>query len=158
MIPELIAGAAALGVAASGWIYAYRARGESRDALGKANEAAERSRIIEAARDAAQARAQNAIANEAAVRVELKAAEASRAALAAELNAERHAKADLLVKLAKAGIEVGPTLIDSSLERLHANKDRRGSQSRDPDPDEDRTDRLLPDDPTPHPRGDGGSR
>lgn len=150
MILELVAGAVALGVSASGWIYAYRARGESRDSLAKANEAAERARLEVARADAAEAKASKAEAELAAAAAELRSERANLSATRATLIDERRAKADLIAKLAKAGVPVGPTLIDSSLDRLHADANRRSPQGGDPDGSHaaaDDRDREMSDDP-----------
>jgi hypothetical protein len=64
MIPEIVATVAGVG-AVAGWVFAYRARGESRAALAAANEAADRARLEAARADAAEARA-NALASDAA--------------------------------------------------------------------------------------------
>lgn len=146
MIAELAAGVAGA-AAIAGWIYAYRARGEARSALELANREAERARLAEVARDAADAKASDAIADAAACDVELRAERAALTATRAELIDERRKNATLLEKLAKAGAPVGPVLLDSTVDRLYADKDRRGSQGRDPNGDADDSGRKVSDDP-----------
>lgn len=150
MIVELVAGAVALGVTASGWIAAFKARGESNAAGKRADEASERSRLSAARAEVAEAKASHAIADADAMRAELRAAETAREFAERTLAFERAEKRGLLEKLAAKGVPVGPDLVDATVDRLYANKDRRGPEGGDPNRDEGGRGRSVPDDaPTP---------
>jgi hypothetical protein len=110
----------ALASTAAAWIAAYRARGESRAALEGVNKAKELEHD-------ANRRAELAESDRAAAFAELKSAQAALARAHATLQTERHDKSILLEKLAKAGAPIGPVLVGSAMDRLHANRneDRR---------------------------------
>lgn len=144
----LLGGLAALGAlgAVTGWIAAFRARGESRDALGTANKAAERARIAEARADAAEAKAANADSNAAAAGVELKAAKASEAVALSSLKRERQEKANLLADLAKRGVAVGGSIVDASIDKLFPDDHENSRGPGDPVENKDRGGREMSDD------------
>ena len=146
MILEIIAGALGVGVTASGWIFAYRARGESNDSRKAANESAERARISDAKAEAANARADHAEANLEASRVEMKSAQADAAVARGTLTRERREKAALLADLAKRGVAVGDVVVDDAIDRLypHSHENDRGPE--DPNGDKGRNGGPLPDD------------
>lgn len=107
-------------VAASGWFFAWRSRGET-------NKAGDRARIAEARADAERARALDSDSGRAAAEAQVKAAAAENKNLRAELALERKTKGDLLEKLAKADAPVGDVLLDSTVDRLYANRHREGN-------------------------------
>lgn len=117
MIAELIAGGAALLVTASGWIAAWRARGQENEAQGA-------KRLAEVARDAERDRAASAEADRDAAKGELKAAEVARDMYKNTLDTERKEKVALLEKLAALGAPVAPPVLDDAIARLHANPRR----------------------------------
>jgi hypothetical protein len=134
----LIAGGA---LGASGWIAAYLAVRQNVGAKQAANDAAERARLAEtkaAAADAhvldAEARAATAIAQRTGLEVQLSTAKQSLQSAAAD-------RETLLEQLAQLGAPVGADLLDSSIGRLYADRDRqaaaraRGDQGPGPGPD-----------------------
>jgi hypothetical protein len=144
MIPEIVATVAGVG-AVAGWVFAYRARGESRAALAAANEAADRARLEAARADAAEARANALASDAAAAAVELKATRAEVSVVRSVLTRERREKAALLADLATRGVPVGPVLVDDAIDRLypHENDQGRGPGA---DGDANGTDRSVSDD------------
>lgn len=104
-------------VAAAGWIFAWRARGE-------ANDAADRARIAETRADAAQRATDLAAAGQATAVMQLKEAVATASSLKMNLDKAYADKGDLLEKLAKAGVPVADDMYDSITNRLYANRDR----------------------------------
>lgn len=132
MIEYVLGAVAVAGAVGSvtGWINAFRARGESRDALKKANEEAERSRIAEAARDAARAKILDAESRAETALAELRVATETEGSLRAELARERREKAKLVDDLAKRGAPVGDVLVDSTVDRLYEDEDGDSGKAR----------------------------
>jgi hypothetical protein len=128
VIAEIIAGSSAA-AAIAGWIFAYRARGESRDALQQANAEAARAQLAEAKTLTAIRAAEVAEAQAAAAVAELDNAKAKAAARLAELNLERAEKGRLLAKLAEHRIPVGAVLVDDTLDRLYPDADDYGGEA-----------------------------
>lgn len=126
MILEILAGAAAVGVTVSGWIVAYRERG-------KANEAAERSRIAEVARDAARQHGDDDKNKRAAAESELRVERVNVDRLTHEVARLAREKRDLLERLATSGVPVGDVVVDDALDRLYPDEDRRETD-RGPNP------------------------
>lgn len=132
MLEYVLGGVAVAGAIGSvtGWIAAYRARGESRDSLAKANESAERARLAEVATEAAKGKTFDAEARAATAIAQCKVAEQTLASTQSELARERREKAKLIDDLAKRGVPIGDVLVDSSVDRLYEDEDRRGSEGR----------------------------
>jgi hypothetical protein len=112
-------------VAASGWFFAWRTRGESNDAKDAANHEADRARLAEARADAAEARTQDAIAGKATAQMQLRALEVTAASLKMSYQKSLADKAELYEQLAKLGAPVGDVLLDSTTDRLYKDRDRR---------------------------------
>jgi hypothetical protein len=112
---------------ASGWFFAWRARGDGIDARVDANAMADGRRIAEAKTDAMLHRAEVAEAGTATATMQLKAAQATIGSLQLELQRTRLDKDAIYEKLAKLGAPVGDALYDSATSRLYANRDRRPS-------------------------------
>lgn len=106
--------------AATGWIFAWRARGE-------ANDAADRARIAEVKTESAQRAADLATSAQATAVMQLKEAVATASSLKMNLDKAYADKGDLLEKLAKAGVPVADDMYDSITNRLYANRDRGAS-------------------------------
>lgn len=129
--------------AVTGWIFAFRARGEA----GKAKDAAavaERDRAATELRAAQAERLQELAANSAAAgRVEIEALERGTKLLRATIEAERKAKGDLLARLQAKGIPVGDVAVDAVLDGLFPNSDSRetrpGTDRGSQDPGDDRS-------------------
>lgn len=107
-------------MAATGWFFAWRARGET-------NAAADRARIAETKIETANAAAELAQSGQATAVMQLKAAAATVSALKMNLDKAYADKGDLLEKLAKAGVPVADDMYDSITSRLYANRDRGAS-------------------------------
>ena len=151
MIPELVAAVVGLGVTTSGWVFAYRARGESRDALERVNEEADARRLAESALDAAKARVFDAEARAIVALAEARAARLAEDQLRSELSRERNERMAAYVRLAEMGAPVGAVLVDAAIDELYPNANRDGRPaSGDPgDPGAGGgADPELPDDPT----------
>lgn len=143
MLEYILGGVAVAGAvgAVTGWINAFRARGESREALQKANEAAERARLAEVARDAARGKVFDAEVKADTASAECRVTKQELDSTKAELARERREKAKMIDDLAKRGVPVGDALVDSSIDRLYEDEDRRGSEDRrgtDPGSSDDR--------------------
>lgn len=102
----------------SGWIYAFRARGQ-------ANAAAERARIADGKTDVERDHAFQAAASGAVALSQLKGLELDLAQARQDLIRSRSEKAELLEQVAKLGVPVGADLYDSTIDRLYADRDRR---------------------------------
>ena len=146
MIGELIAGAVALGVTSSGWIYAYRARGESRDALERANQEASARRLAESGRDVALSRALDADARAVTAAAELRAARLQADAFEAALKLERTEKGMLLETLATMGAPVGGAVLDHVIGELYPDEDRGPASPGGDSGPVSGADRSVPDD------------
>ncbi len=111
---------AALGIAgtASGWYAAWRSRGD-------ANQAGERARLAGARADAADARAVDAEMHAVAAEAQRKGAEIDVQNARQAIARERAAAAEILETLAKAGAPVGDVLLDGTIDRLYADRDRQ---------------------------------
>lgn len=122
MILEMIVGVAALGACVSGWVMAFRSRGQ-------ANDAGDRARIAEARADAAVKKAELAQANEAGARSELKASEVALAGARDTIKREQKERDDDLERLAAAGIPVGDILVDGALGDLYPDGGQGGGEA-----------------------------
>ncbi len=144
MLEYILGGVAVVGAigAVTGWVAAFRARGESRDALTKAIESAVRARLAEVATEAAKGKTFDAEARAATATAQCKVAEQTLASTQSELARERREKAKLIDDLAKRGVPVGDVLVDSSVDRLYEDEDRRGSQDRNDQGPRSRDDRA----------------
>lgn len=114
---EWLIGALGIAGTASGWFFAWRARGE-------ANEAAERARLAEARTGAAEQRAFESSMAAAATSAQLKGAEIDVANAKQALARERADQSRILEHLAQAGAPVGDVLVDSTMDRLYADRER----------------------------------
>ena len=152
MIPELVAAALGLGVTASGWVFAYRARGESRDALARANERADEDadarRLAESALDAARARVFDADARAIVALAEARAAKLAEDQLRSELSRERHERMAAYARLAEMGAPVGAVLVDAAIDELYPDANRDGRPAGGDPGASGGADPELPDDPT----------
>lgn len=109
-------------VSASGWVLAWRARGES-------NKASDRGRIAEARADAEHARAFDAEARRAAAESRAKTVAIENETLRAAVSREQAEKRELLERLAQLRVAVGDELFDSTIDRLYKNSHRNGNGS-----------------------------
>jgi len=114
-------------VAASGWFFAWRSRGEASEAKDVANHQAERARMAEARADAAEARMHDAAAGQATAEMLLKALQVEAAGLRMSIQRAAADREDLLEQLAKLGAPVGDVLLESTTDRLYKDRDRRAS-------------------------------
>lgn len=103
---------------ATGWIYAWKARGE-------ANDSAERARIAESKAETEKGLAFLAQADRSTTIAQYKGLEIELTATKMALIRERTDKGVLLEKLAQLGSPVGDALYDSTVDRLYADRDRR---------------------------------
>jgi hypothetical protein len=155
MLEYVLGGVAVVGAlgAVTGWIAAFRARGEAREAQKQANEEAERARKAEAARDTARAQVFDADARAEIAATGLRVAKTELDTARSELARERREKAKLIDDLSKRGVPVGDALVDSSVDRLYEDEDRRSSEARrDPDPGARHDRANVPDDDSAAPR------
>lgn len=111
---ELIVGGA---VAASGWVAAFIARGQTLSARASASQASDRASLADSRRLTAEARVAAAEARQSRVEVDLEGARVALLSAAAD-------REKLLEQLAKLGAPVGADLVDSSIARLYPNRDR----------------------------------
>jgi hypothetical protein len=120
VIAQMIVGVVLLGAAVSGWVMAYRARGQ-------ANTVSDRARLAEAKADAAVRKQELAQSNEAAMLGELKALKVELSGAKQTINRLQKERQNDLEKLAAAGVPVGDVLVDSALGDLypHEGGDRR---------------------------------
>lgn len=128
MLLEILTGIGAVGTA-TGWLFAWRSRGEALSARGMANDAAERARIAEVKTAAMEQQALDAESRAAVAVLQYKATMADLGIVQENLLRERTLRGALLEKLAILGAPVGDILLDSTIERLYANRHRPGGGS-----------------------------
>ena len=126
---EWIIGIVGAAVAVSGWIAAFRARGESNAARSEANQAAASARLAERRAELAEMSTLDAQANEAEAKSLKRAAEETAASLRLELQMLRADQETILERIAKMGLPVGPDLFDSALRRLYEDNLRRSARA-----------------------------
>lgn len=122
MIAEAIVGTILLGAGVSGWIAAYRARGQ-------ANDAGDRARLAEAKADAAVKGREIAEANEAAARSEMRVLQVTLAEARQTITRKTKEHNDDLEAIAEAGIPVGDVLVDNALDDLYPDADGDGREA-----------------------------
>lgn len=116
---EILAIGSSSVLGAIGWVFAWRARGEALDE----SKAHEKTKLeLAATKSTAMDEGRRAAAAEIRARFE---AERS-AALEAALAAERQTRQSLVDALTKAGVPVGPALVDNALDRLYKDKGGQG--------------------------------
>jgi hypothetical protein len=116
VIAELAIGTLLLGGAVSGWVAAYRARGQ-------ANESAERARLSEAKAEAQERAADLARMNESAARGELHVAEVNLSVARRTIAMQIKERNDEYERLAKAGVPVGDVLVGGAIGVLYPHED-----------------------------------
>jgi hypothetical protein len=115
----VILGLIGAALASSGWVFAWRARGE-------ANAAGDRARLAESLADARLTRVPVAMAEASTAVTQYRALQTTLADTQNQLARERAGKAELLEQLAKIGAPVGDVLFDNTIDRLYKNRDRAG--------------------------------
>jgi hypothetical protein len=126
VIAEIAAAIGAVG-AVVGWIFAFRARGATIAANVQANNEAERARISEARREAAEHGRDLSLSNEAAARAELRASQVAVELLGKALERSRAQGRDLLARLQANGTPVGDVAIDVALDGLYQDPGSAGA-------------------------------
>lgn len=127
MIEWLLPAALGLVGTASGWIAAWRSRTATLEAKDIANAHAERARVAEVRADAERNKALLNHAGQVTAETQLRVILTEQAGLRVALQREQADKGALLEQLAKMGAPVGDALLDSTLKRLYADRDRRAA-------------------------------